>query len=69
MCAGAIINARIPKLIYACPDPKAGAIQSLFHSAPITRLNHRVEIQTNVLKEECTTSSPISSPPKEPKEK
>jgi tRNA(adenine34) deaminase len=53
MCAGAIVNARIPKLIYGCTDPKAGAVHTLFQLCTDPRLNHRVEIQTNVLANEC----------------
>jgi tRNA(adenine34) deaminase len=55
MCAGAIVNARIPKLIYGCADPKAGAVQSLYQLCSDPRLNHRVEIIAGVLAEECAT--------------
>lgn len=55
MCAGAIVNARIPKLIYGCADPKAGAVQTLFQLCSDSRLNHRVQIEANVLREECST--------------
>jgi len=54
MCAGAIVNARIPKLIYGCDDPKAGAVRTLFQLCEDARLNHRVEIMTGVLAEECS---------------
>jgi tRNA(adenine34) deaminase len=53
MCAGAILNARVPKLIYGCPDPKAGAVRTLYQLCSDSRLNHRVEIATGVLAEEC----------------
>jgi tRNA(adenine34) deaminase len=53
MCAGAIVNARIPQLIYGCPDPKAGAIHTLYQIGQDARLNHRVETQAGVLSEEC----------------
>jgi tRNA(adenine34) deaminase len=53
MCAGAIINARIPRLIYGCPDPKAGAIHSLFQLCTDPRLNHRVQTHPNVLPAPC----------------
>src|SRR5690349_12224694 len=43
MCAGAIVNARVPKLIYGCDDPKAGAVRTLFQLCDDMRLNHRVE--------------------------
>jgi tRNA(adenine34) deaminase len=54
MCAGAIVNARIPKLIYGCADPKGGAVQTLFQLCSDSRLNHRVQIEANVLGEECS---------------
>lgn len=53
MCAGAIVNARIKRLVYGCSDPKAGAVSSLYHILNDPRLNHQVEVQTGVLAEEC----------------
>src|SRR4051812_46609632 len=53
MCAGAIVNARVPKLIYACDDPKAGAVRTLFRLCEDERLNHRVEVIAGVLSDEC----------------
>ncbi len=53
MCAGAIVNARIPRLVFGCSDPKAGAVRSLFQLCSDPRLNHRVEIEGGVLGEEC----------------
>jgi tRNA(adenine34) deaminase len=53
MCAGAIVNARIPRLVYGCADPKAGAVRTLFTLCEDPRLNHRVEVQPNVLAAEC----------------
>lgn len=53
MCAGAIVNARIPKLIYGCADPKAGAVRTLYQLCSDVRLNHRVEVEGDVLAEEC----------------
>jgi tRNA(adenine34) deaminase len=53
MCAGAIVNARIPKLIYGCDDPKAGAVRTLFQLCDDARLNHRVEIVSGVRSDEC----------------
>lgn len=53
MCAGAIVNARIPKLIYGCDDPKAGAVRSLYRICEDQRLNHRVEVTPGVLADEC----------------
>src|SRR5215213_7497616 len=53
MCAGAIVNARIPKLIYGCADPKAGAVRTLYQLCNDDRLNHRVEVTAGVLTGEC----------------
>jgi tRNA(adenine34) deaminase len=53
MCAGAIVNARIPRLIYGCDDPKAGAVRTLYQICQDSRLNHRVEVTGGVLAEEC----------------
>lgn len=52
MCAGLLVNARVGRLVYACDDPKAGAVRSLFRLADDPRLNHRCEILTGVLAEE-----------------
>jgi tRNA(adenine34) deaminase len=54
MCAGAIVNARIPRLIYGCPDPKAGAVNTLFQLCDDPRLNHRVQITAGVLADQCS---------------
>ncbi len=53
MCAGAIVNARIPRLIYGCDDPKAGAVRTLYQICEDKRLNHRVEVVSGVLRAEC----------------
>jgi tRNA(adenine34) deaminase len=53
MCAGALVNARVPRLVYGCADPKAGAVRSLFRLCEDDRLNHRVAIEEGVLAEEC----------------
>jgi tRNA(adenine34) deaminase len=53
MCAGAMVNARIPRLVYGCPDPKAGAVRSLFQLCEDARLNHRVSVVEGVLSGEC----------------
>jgi tRNA(adenine34) deaminase len=53
MCAGAIVNARIPQLVYGCSDPKAGAVQTLYQLCTDTRLNHRVAVSAGVLGKEC----------------
>jgi tRNA(adenine34) deaminase len=53
MCAGALVNARIARLVYACPDPKAGAVDTLFSIGRDSRLNHRFEVTAGVLADEC----------------
>ena len=53
MCAGGIVNARVPRLIYGCTDPKAGAVHTLYQICQDPRLNHRVEVCSGVLAEEC----------------
>ena len=52
MCAGAILNARIRKLIYSAPNLKAGAAYSLYNIPQDPRLNHHVEIKDNILSHE-----------------
>jgi tRNA(adenine34) deaminase len=49
MCAGAIVNARVRRLIYGCDDPKAGAVRTLYRLLDDQRLNHRVEVVPGVL--------------------
>ena len=53
MCAGALVNARVDRLVFAVPDPKAGAAGSLFDLVRDARLNHRLEVASGVLAEEC----------------
>ncbi len=53
MCAGAILQARIPTLVYGASDPKAGAVASLYRLLDDARLNHRVETLGGVLAEPC----------------
>jgi tRNA(adenine34) deaminase len=53
MCAGAIVNARIPQLVYGAADPKAGAIHTLYQLCEDPRLNHRVETRAGLLADEC----------------
>jgi len=53
MCAGAIVLARLPRLVYGARDPKAGACGSLSMVVQDMRLNHRAEVQPGVLAEEC----------------
>lgn len=53
MCAGAILQARIPLVVYGALDPKAGAVQSLFRLLEDPRLNHRCEVIPNILADRC----------------
>ena len=54
MCASAMVLARVKRLIYGAPDPKAGACGSVFNLADNKRLNHRIKVQKGVLAEECS---------------
>lgn len=51
-CAGAILLARIPRVVYGCDDPKAGAVTSLYTALSDPRLNHRCRVARGVLAEE-----------------
>lgn len=53
MCAGALVNARVPRLVYGCDDPKAGAVHTLYRICEDTRLNHRVDVTAGVMADEC----------------
>ncbi len=53
MCAGAILQARIKRLVYGTKDEKAGCVGSLYNLLDDNRFNHQVEIEEGVLKEEC----------------
>jgi tRNA(adenine34) deaminase len=53
MCAGAIVQARIPMVVYGAADPKAGAVQSLFELLSDPRLNHQAQVIAGILAEPC----------------
>ena len=53
MCAGALIQARVPTLVYGARDEKAGAVDTHFHICDASHLNHRVEVISGVLEAEC----------------
>jgi tRNA(adenine34) deaminase len=53
MCAGAMVAARVPRLVYGCTDPKAGAVHTLFTLCDDARLNHRVSVEAGVHADEC----------------
>ena len=54
MCAGALVNARVARVVYGCDDPKAGAVDTLYRIGSDSRLNHRFEVARGVLGEECS---------------
>jgi tRNA(adenine34) deaminase len=53
MCAGAIVQSRVKRVVYGADDPKAGAVKTLYQLLEDTRLNHRAEVTAGVLAEEC----------------
>jgi tRNA(adenine34) deaminase len=53
MCCGAMLQARIARLVYGADDPKAGAVRSVHRLLDDARLNHRVEVTAGVRAEEC----------------
>ena len=55
MCAGALVNARVRRVVYGCQDPKAGALETLFTLGQDARLNHRFEVTGGVLASSCAS--------------
>ncbi|MCK4960442.1 MAG: tRNA adenosine(34) deaminase TadA [Planctomycetes bacterium] len=55
MCAGALVLARIDRLVYGCDDPKTGAVKSLYNIVADERLNHIVEVTSDVLGNDCSS--------------
>lgn len=55
MCAGAIVQARIPRCVIGCMNPKAGCAGSILNLLDIKEFNHQVEVKRGVLEEECST--------------
>ncbi len=53
MCAGALVQARVTRVVYGARDPKAGAVESLYQVLSDTRLNHRPQVTGGILGEEC----------------
>lgn len=56
MCAGAMVQARIDRLVYGCDDPKGGAVRSCLEVLSHPKLNHRVEVTPGVLAGECSAA-------------
>jgi tRNA(adenine34) deaminase len=54
MCAGAMIQARVPRLVYGAAEPRGGAVQSCFEVLSHPDLNHRVQVTSGVLASECS---------------
>jgi tRNA(adenine34) deaminase len=54
MCAGALVLARVARVVYGCADPKAGAVATLYSIGRDARLNHRFEVVAGVLEAECS---------------
>lgn len=55
MCAGAMVNARLGRLVYGCSDTKGGAVDSLYRILTDKRLNHQAEVVSGVLEDECAS--------------
>src|SRR5438067_8257930 len=53
MCAGAIVNARVERVVFGCDNPKAGAVKTLYRLLEDARLNHRVAVEQSTLAKEC----------------
>jgi tRNA(adenine34) deaminase len=53
MCAGALVNARVVRLVFGCPNPKAGAVATLYQLVSDPRLNHRIAVTSGVRADEC----------------
>jgi tRNA(adenine34) deaminase len=55
MCAGAVVQARVPMVVYGCTDPKAGACHTLYRITDDPRLNHRAAVLGGVMADRCST--------------
>jgi tRNA(adenine34) deaminase len=53
MCAGALVNARVARLVFGCTNPKAGAVTTLYQLVSDPRLNHRIAVTGGILATEC----------------
>ena len=54
MCAGAIVHARVARIVFGAPDPKAGAVQSIYQVLSDSRLNHQPEVTHGIMVNECS---------------
>ena len=55
MCAGAIVQARIPRVVIGCMNPKAGCAGSILNLLDVKEFNHQVDVTRGVLEQECST--------------
>ena len=55
MCAGLMVNARVDRCVYGAPDPKGGALGTLYDVSHDPRLNHEFEVTSGVLQDECAS--------------
>ena len=53
MCAGAMVHARVGRLVYGCADPRSGSAGSVYDLVRAQQLNHRLEVTAGVLEDEC----------------
>ena len=53
MCVGAVLQARLSRLVFGCLDPKGGAVESLYRLCEDPRLNHRLEVTRGIMESEC----------------
>ena len=63
MCAGAIVQARIPRVVIGCRNPKAGCAGSILNLLNVPAFNHQVELTEGILQEECSTLLKVSVQP------
>jgi tRNA(adenine34) deaminase len=54
MCAGALVQARVPRLVFGCLDPKGGGVQSLYEICNDPRMHHRVNVTPRIMEKECS---------------
>jgi tRNA(adenine34) deaminase len=54
MCAGALVHSRVKRVVYGCPDPKGGAVDTLFSIGRDPRLNHRFDVRADVERDACS---------------
>lgn len=63
MCSGAIVNGRVDRVVYGCPDVKAGGAESIFNIITNPNLNHCAEVVSGICEEECAQGDARLFPP------